>query len=134
MKKTSCLIEAWNGPSEVGYTPELKRTHERYIIDSLGVNGITHFYSSETYGEHMSNALGAIDRRVDMARQRVPISASQVRSDPFKYCDLVDPFVYRDLIANVVFLGAPGTGKSTLAGPCGDSLPSGVRLRYRHPL
>jgi len=109
------VIEAWNGPSEVGYTPELKRAHERYVIDSLGVEGVTHFYSSEPYGEHMSEALGAIDRRVDMARHRVPVSARQVRSDPFKYRGFVHPLVYRDLIANVVFLGAPSTGKSTLA-------------------
>lgn len=109
------VIEAWNGPSEVGYTSELKHAHERYIIDFLGVDGITHFYSSEPYGEHMSNALGAIDRRVDMARQRVPVSARQVRGDSFKYRGFVHPHVYRDLITNVVFLGAPGTGKSTLA-------------------
>ena len=52
------VIEAWDGPNEVGYTPELMRTHERYVIDALGIGGITHFYSSEPYGDHMSRALG----------------------------------------------------------------------------
>jgi NadR type nicotinamide-nucleotide adenylyltransferase len=109
------VIEAWAGPTDVGYTPELMRAHERYVIDALGVNGITHFYSSEPYGEHMSRALGAIDRRVDETRTRVPISARTLRSDPFLYREYVHPLVYRDLIANVVFLGAPSTGKTTLA-------------------
>jgi NadR type nicotinamide-nucleotide adenylyltransferase len=109
------VIEAWDGPTVVGYTPEIMQAHERYVIDTLGVSGITHFYSSEPYGAHMSAALGAVDRRVDAARQRVPISASAVRRDAFGHRDYVPPLVYRDLITNVVFLGAPSTGKTTLA-------------------
>ena len=109
------IIEAWDGPTEVGYAPELMRSHEQYVIDTLGVNGVTHFYASEPYGEHMSSALGAINRRVDGAREQVPISSTQIRSDPFKYREYVDPKIYRDLITNVVFLGAPCTGKSTIA-------------------
>jgi len=109
------VIEAWDGPSEVGYTPEVMRAHERYVIDVLGVRGITQFYSSEPYGEHMSAALGAVDRRVDQARGQIPVSASAVRRDLFGNRSYVDPLVYRDLVANVVFLGAPSTGKTTLA-------------------
>jgi NadR type nicotinamide-nucleotide adenylyltransferase len=109
------MIEAWDGPTEVGYTPKLMRSHEQYVIDTLGVIGVTHFYSSELYGEHMSIALSAIDRRVDLSRKQVPISSTQVRSDPFMYREYLAPLVYRDLITNVVLLGAPCTGKSTLA-------------------
>src|SRR5512145_2483055 len=95
------VIEAWDGPTVVGYTPEIMRTHERYVLDTLGIAGVTHFYSSEPYGEHMSRTLGAIDRRVDGARVRVPISAAQVRVHPFTYREYVPPLVYRDLIANI---------------------------------
>ena len=109
------VIEAWDGPNEVGYTPELMRTHERYVIDALGIGGITHFYSSEPYGDHMSRALGAIDRRVDEARRRVPVSARDVRRDPCAHREYVHPLVYRDLIVNVALLGAPSSGKTTLA-------------------
>ena len=109
------VIEAWDGPTEVGYTAELMRAHERYVIDALGIGGITHFYSSEPYGEHMSRALGAIDRRVDEARRRVPVSARDVRRDPFAHREYVHPLVYRDLIVNVALLGAPSSGKTTLA-------------------
>ncbi len=109
------VIEAWNGPREVGYTPELMSAHERYIIDTLCVKGVTHFYSSEPYGEHISRALGAMDRRVDEARLRIPVSATKVRLDPYGNRAWVHPLVYRDLIINVVFLGAPCTGKTSLA-------------------
>ena len=109
------VIEAWDGPTQVGYTPEIMQAHERYLLEILGECRITHFYSSEPYGEHMSVALGAIDRRVDQARQKVPISATAIRKNPFAQRDFVEPRVYRDLVVNIAFLGAPSTGKTTLA-------------------
>jgi HTH-type transcriptional regulator, transcriptional repressor of NAD biosynthesis genes len=109
------VVEAWDGPTEVGYSPELKRAHEAYIRNALGPRKVTHFYSSEPYGEHVSRALDAVDRRVDVARRRVPVSATQIRAEPFRYRQCMTPRVYRDLITNVVFLGAPCSGKTTLA-------------------
>jgi len=45
------VVEAWDGPTEVGYTPALIRAHEGYVIERLGPgHGVTHFYSSEPYG------------------------------------------------------------------------------------
>lgn len=109
------VIEARGGPAQTGYTSDLMRAHERYVIETLGIRNITHFYCSEPYGRHMSSALGAIDRRVDEARRRIPVSATDIRGDPFAYRAYLHPRVYRDLIVNVVFLGAPCSGKTTLA-------------------
>ena len=109
------VIEAWDGPTDVGDTPEIRQAHERYVIERLKVRGVTHFYSSEFYGEHMSRALGAMDRRVDPARVAVPISGTQVRADPFVARTFIHPLVYRDLVGNIVLLGAPSTGKTTLS-------------------
>lgn len=109
------VIEAWDGPTEVGDTPEIKQLHETYIINRLGIHDISHFYSSEFYGEHMSQALGAVNRLVDPDRGRVPISGTLVRADPARYRAFLHPSVYRDLICNIVLLGAPSTGKTTLA-------------------
>ncbi|HWT02773.1 MAG TPA: AAA family ATPase [Pyrinomonadaceae bacterium] len=109
------VLEAWDGPVEVGDTPRIKRAHEEYVLQRLGLSGVTHFYSSEFYGEHMSLALGAVNRLVDGAREEVPLSATQVRQDPFAFRQYLDPLVYRDLIVNAVFLGAPSTGKTTIA-------------------
>jgi NadR type nicotinamide-nucleotide adenylyltransferase len=109
------VVEAWNGPNEVGNTPEIQELHERYIIEHLQIRGITHFYSSEFYGDHMSRALGAVNRQIDPARQLRPYSGTRIRADPYGQRDGLHPFVYRDLIANIVFLGAPATGKTTIA-------------------
>ena len=107
--------EVWGGPSEVGDTPRIKRLHEDYILHTLGIRDITHFYSSEFYGEHMSQALGAVNRVVDAGRHKVPISGTAIRTHPFAQREFLHPLVYRDLVSKIVFLGAPSTGKSTLA-------------------
>jgi HTH-type transcriptional regulator, transcriptional repressor of NAD biosynthesis genes len=109
------VIEAWDGPTEVGDTPEIKKRQEDYLLHTLGISGITHFYCSEFYGEHVSHALGAVNRLVDCDRQTVPVSGTAIRENPYAFRDYLHPIVYRDLIANIVFLGAPSTGKTTLA-------------------
>ncbi|WP_425397107.1 AAA family ATPase [Aeoliella sp.] len=108
------IIECRDGPMEVGDTPEIRAMHEEYILRVLDGRPITHFYSSEFYGDHVSRALGAQDCRVDEARQLVPISATQIRDDPYRHRQFVDPLVYRDLVTWVVLVGAPSTGKTTL--------------------
>lgn len=109
------VLEARDGPTEVGNSREIKRRHEEYIIDKLKIRGVTHFYSSEFYGEHMSKALGAVNRQVDPLRESTPVSGTKIRDNPFLYREFIHPLVYRDLITNVVFLGAPSTGKTTIA-------------------
>lgn len=108
------VLEAWDGPAETGYSSEVKRLQENYIIKLLDGQRITNFYSSEFYGEHMSQALQAVNRRVDEKRSVVPISGTMVRKDSFANKDYLHPMVYKDLIKKVVFLGAPSTGKTTL--------------------
>src|SRR5258706_6692121 len=63
----------------------------------------------------MSLALGAVNRVVDKTRNAVPISGSAIRANLYQYRAYLHPMVYRDLITHVVFLGAPSTGKTTIA-------------------
>lgn len=109
------VIEAWDGPLEVGDTPVLRALHEEYILRVLDGRRVDNFYSSEFYGAHVSAALGARDCRVDPTRTRVPISATAIRAHPFANRAFLDPVVYRDLVARVALVGAPSTGKTALA-------------------
>jgi len=109
------VIEAWDGPTEVSDSLEIKKKHEEYILKKLESKKVTHFYCSEFYGEHVSLALGAVNRLVDKNRQTFPVSGTKVRQEPCAFRDYLHPDVYRDLITNVVFLGAPSTGKTTIA-------------------
>lgn len=109
------VIEAPDGPEEVGDTRRIKALQEAYILSRLNGRRITHFFSSEFYGEHMSRALGAKDCRIDEARAAFPVSGTQVRANYYRQRGWLHPHVYGDLIRKVVFLGAPSTGKTTLA-------------------
>lgn len=109
------VIEAVDGPPDMGDTDAIKHLQETYVLRLLNGRRITHFYSSEFYGDHMSKALRAVNRLVDEARTTVPISATAIRTDPFAHRAYMAPLVYRDLVTNVVFLGAPSTGKTTIA-------------------
>ena len=109
------VIEVMDGPREVGYTTAIMRAQEECILRVLSGTKITHFYSSEPYGEHVSQALGACNRTIDIARRQFPVSASAIRNDPFAYRHFVELEVYRTLVTHVVLIGAPSTGKSTLA-------------------
>lgn len=109
------VIEAWDGPADAGYTPEIMRIQESYILSQVKDKNITHFYSSEPYGDHISISLQAINRTVDIARSSVPISGTTIRENPYSARSYLADIVYRDHVVNVVFLGAPSTGKSTIA-------------------
>nr|WP_086937469.1 AAA family ATPase [Thaumasiovibrio occultus] len=107
------VLIAYDGPREVGYSDELKRKHETYLRQLLAGRAIRAFYCAEPYGEHVSAALNCIDRRVE--RINPDWAGTVVRSDPYRFRHCVEPLVYRGHIRNIVFLGAPSTGKSTLS-------------------
>lgn len=108
------VIEGHDSPEAAGHDPAVMKLQEDYIR-SVVPAPITHFFSSEWYGDHVSRALGAIDVRVDPARGRVPVSGTLLRQDPFAHRAHVSPIVYRDLVRWIVLLGAESTGKTTLA-------------------
>ncbi len=108
------LIECRDGPLEVGDTPEIKNMQDDYILKILKDRKIDVFFSSEFYGDHVSKALNAVDRRVDPDRKQFPVSGSLIREDPFRYREYLHHRVYRDHIKNIVFLGGPSTGKTTI--------------------
>ncbi|MBD2604800.1 nicotinamide mononucleotide transporter [Scytonema hofmannii FACHB-248] len=76
------VIEAWDGPTEIGNTPEIEKKHSDYILKRLESRKITHFFCSEFYGEHVSRALNAVNYLVDCDRKIIPISGTQIRKDP----------------------------------------------------
>jgi Predicted ATPase/kinase involved in NAD metabolism len=111
---TAHVLEAWDGPQEVGDTPEIKKLNEDYILERVRGIKITHFYSNEFYGDHVSRALDAENIQIDRLRSTVPVSATMIRDNSFKYKDFVEPQVCNDLITKVVFMGAMSTGKTTI--------------------
>jgi NadR type nicotinamide-nucleotide adenylyltransferase len=108
------------------------RLQEEYVKRILTEHGllreVTHFISSEWYGEHMAKSLDAINIIIDQERQRVPVSGTMVREWPFQWRRSLHPIVYKDLVKKVVFLGAESTGKSTMA----EYMASKYATKYMH--
>lgn len=109
------VIEGHGSPTCTGMDEQTKRTQDAYIR-AMVPKGVTHFFGSERYIDHVAAALGAIPVMVDQERLREPISATRIRDNPFSFTNRawVHPYVYRDLVEKVVLLGAESTGKSTL--------------------
>lgn len=108
------VIECWDGPEGYSTDRAYEIKEEEYILKMLNGIEISHFYSSEFYGGHISKSLNAIDRRVDEARINLPISATEIRNRPFDNRHFLEKTVYRDLVTKIVFVGAMSSGKSTL--------------------
>ena len=73
-------------------------------------------FTSEPYGDALARRLGTqvIHCEVDLARDRIPIRASAIRTDVHAHRQWLHPSIYRHFVQRVVFLGAESTGKSTL--------------------
>lgn len=121
---------AWTGPTEEGYNEETKRMHENYVSNRLSEYNFTHFYSSEPYGGHMSEGLGAKDIRVDPSREEVPISGTKVRNNSFKNREFVSDIVYFDMLDKISVIGGPSTGKTTLCRKLSEELDTVWNKEY----
>ncbi len=97
--------------------------HRAYVRSVLGGWGVWPdvVLTSEAYGEALAAELGAAHVMVDVAREGVPISGTQLRSDIHQYREFLDPAVYAHFVQRIVVLGAESTGKSTLTQALGEA-------------
>lgn len=92
------IIAAPDGPKEVGYSIEITQKHDTYLKHLLKGEIFDSFFSSEMYGEHVSQAFNCKDIRVDQARTHVPISGTQIRSNVNMYAKFLSPLVLNSLV------------------------------------
>lgn len=71
--------------------------------------------SSEAYGEMLAKSLGIKHIVFDMGRVQVPIAASAIRADPFRYWDFIADVAKSYFVKKICFYGPESTGKSFLA-------------------
>ena len=72
-------------------------------------------FASEDYGTRLAAETGARFVPVDRARLSVPVSATMIRSDPFRHWDFLPVPVRPYYAKRVCLFGPESTGKSTLA-------------------
>lgn len=95
------VVEGWDAPNVHEDTEEVKRLQENYIGRMLKGRRITHFISSEYYGEHMSKYLNAVNYLGDPGRVENPISATKVRGSLAEYRKKLPKPVYYDILIKV---------------------------------
>ena len=79
-------------------------------------------FTSEEYGDRYSELMGSKHISVDRTRERVPISGTAVRHDPFANWDYIEPAVRGWFAKRICVLGAESTGTTTLAKALADRL------------
>jgi NadR type nicotinamide-nucleotide adenylyltransferase len=79
-------------------------------------------FTSEEYGERYASLMGSHHVPVDRARQRVPVSGTAVRSDPFLHWQHIAPPVRGYYAKRVCVVGAESTGTTTLAAALARAL------------
>lgn len=73
------------------------------------------FICSEAYGEPLSRHLMLPVIYFDPARQRVPVSATLIRQQPFRYWDFIPAVVRAYFVKKVCLYGPESVGKTTMA-------------------
>ncbi|WP_338876009.1 AAA family ATPase [Spirosoma sp. SC4-14] len=73
------------------------------------------FFSSEEYAIPLAYHSGLQHIPFDLLRQKVPISATLIRQQPFKYWDFIPQVVRPFFVKKICLYGPESTGKTTLA-------------------
>ena len=91
------IIYALNSPKQYGLDDQSVKIQMEYLSSLIKDIPVTHFYSSEPYGEKVAEYLGIENVVVDMDRKQIPIKSTIIRADYEKYKGFVEKIVYMDL-------------------------------------
>lgn len=91
------IIYAYNSPKKYGLDDESVKIQMEYLSELIKDIPVTHFYSSELYGEKVANYLNIKNRVVDLERKQIPISSTMVRKNYEENSKYIENFIYSDL-------------------------------------
>lgn len=91
------ILYGYNPPSKYGLDEESVKIQIDYLKNIVKDIPVTHFYSSEKYGEFVAKYMKVIDVRVDQARKNVPISATKIRKNTEENRKFLEDIVYYDI-------------------------------------
>lgn len=92
------IIYAYNSPTKYGLDSESVKIQMEYLSDLIKDIPVTHFYSSEPYGEKVAKYLNITNRIVDIEKKQIPISATAIRSNLNSNSNYLENNVYSDII------------------------------------
>ena len=92
------IILGKNPPKQYGLDEKSVEIQMEYLTKIIDKYQVTHFYSSEPYGEKVAKYLNIADRRIDNQRINYPISGTNIRKEIEKYKNSLPEIVYKDCI------------------------------------
>lgn len=94
------IIYAYNSPKQYGLDSESVNIQMEYLSKIIKDIPVTHFYSSELYGEKVAEYLHIENKLVDFNRTQYPINATKIRENYNQGIKYLEEFVYKDLEEN----------------------------------
>ena len=91
------IIYAFNSPKQYGLDEKSVNIQMKYLSKLIEGIPVTHFYSSEPYGEKVAKYLKIENRLVDKERKRIPISATKIRNDYYENKKYLEDVVIKNL-------------------------------------
>lgn len=92
------IIYAYNSPTQYGLDADSVKIQMEYLSGLIKDIPVTHFYSSEPYGEKVAEYLNITNRIVDIEKKQIPISATSIRSNLDSNLNYIEKNVYQDII------------------------------------
>lgn len=91
------IIYAYNSPQKYGLDDKSVKIQMEYLSQLIKGIPVTHFYSSELYGEKVADYLNIENRIVDLERKNIPISSTIIRKNYKENSKYIENFIYSDL-------------------------------------
>lgn len=91
------ILFAYDSPKQYGLDKESVDIQMKYLNNIIKDIPVTHFYSSEPYGEKVSSYLKIKNRQVDVEKRIIPINASDIRKDYDKNKKYLEDFIFDKL-------------------------------------
>ena len=88
------IIYAYNSPKQYGLDDESVNIQMTYLSNLIKDIPITHFYSSELYGEKVSNYLNIENRLIDLDKKVIPINSTKIRNNYEANKEYIENFIY----------------------------------------
>ena len=92
------ILFAYNSPKQYGLDEKSVNIQMKYLSNIIKKIPVTHFYSSELYGEKVANYLKIKNRIVDLERKNIPINATKIRNNYYENKEYIENFILSDLL------------------------------------
>ncbi len=86
----------------------------RHSIQRVLKTPLDVIFTSESYGDPLSEILNTKHVCIDLERNNVPVSATKIRNEPLLYWDYIPDIVKPFFLKRIVITGPESVGKSTL--------------------